>query len=73
MNRILLFVILLFASAELLAQSGTVRGFVYEEESGEPAMFSNIILEGTKIGGVTDVNGFVFISNKLLVEVAWFW
>jgi len=63
MNRILLFVILLFASAELLAQSGTVRGFVYEEESGEPAMFSNIILEGTKIGGVTDVNGFFNLSK----------
>jgi len=63
MNRIVLIVVLLLSSIKLLAQSGTVRGFVYEEESGEPAMFSNIILEGTKIGGVTDVNGFFNLSK----------
>jgi hypothetical protein len=36
---------------------------VYEEDSGEPAMFSNVIIEGTKIGAVTDVNGFFTLSQ----------
>ncbi len=73
MNRLTLFVFVIFSSIELLAQTGTVRGFVYEETSGEPAMFSNVVLEGTKIGGVTDANGFFNLSKvpvgqyKLLV------
>ena len=73
MNRLILFITLIFSSTELLAQTGTVRGFVYEETSGEPAMFSNVVLEGTKIGAVTDANGFFNLSKvpvgqyKLLV------
>ena len=63
MNRLILFVFIIFTSLELLAQTGTVRGFVYEETSGEPAMFSNVILDGTKIGGVTDANGFFNLSK----------
>ena len=63
MNRLILFVFIIFTSLELLAQTGTVRGFVYEENSGEPAMFSNVVLEGTKIGGVTDANGFFNLSK----------
>jgi len=63
MNRLILFVFIIFSSIELIAQTGTVRGFVYEETSGEPAMFSNVVLEGTKIGGVTDANGFFNLSK----------
>lgn len=63
MNRVLLLLVSLFASAQLLAQTGTLRGFVYEEASGEPAMFSNVVLEGTKIGGVTDANGFFNLAK----------
>ena len=63
MNRLILFVFIIFSSLELFAQTGTVRGFVYEETSGEPAMFSNIVLDGTKIGGVTDANGFFNLSK----------
>ena len=47
----------------LLAQTATVRGFVYEEESGEPAMFSNIFLEGTTFGASSDINGYFLISK----------
>lgn len=63
MNRVVLLLVSILVSANLLAQTGTVRGFVYEEESGEPAMFSNVLLEGTKIGGVTDANGFFNLSK----------
>ena len=63
MNRLLFFVLTLLSSVQLFAQVGTVRGFVYEDESGEPAMFSNVVLEGTKIGSVTDANGFFNLSK----------
>jgi hypothetical protein len=45
------------------AQTGTVRGFVYEENSGEPVIFTNAYLEGTDKGGATDINGFFNISQ----------
>lgn len=63
MSRIVILISFLLVTSQLLAQTGTVRGFVYEEESGEPAMFSNILIEGTSIGGVTDVNGFFNLSK----------
>ncbi len=59
--------LLLFASIVSIqitvAQTGTVRGFVYEEDSGEPVIFTNVYLEGTSRGGSTDVNGFFTISQ----------
>lgn len=47
----------------LVAQQGIVRGFIYEEETGEPAIFCNIILVGTTYGASTDINGFFVISK----------
>ncbi len=50
----------------LQAQSGSaiIRGFVYEKESGEPMIFTNVFLEGTTYGAATDINGF-FSINKV--------
>ncbi len=59
----LLLGLILFPSF-ILAQEATIRGFVYEEENGEPAMFSNIFLEGTTFGASSDVNGY-FLINKI--------
>jgi len=47
----------------LQAQSGTVRGFVYEAETGEPVIFTNVYLYKTSIGAVTDVNGYFAITK----------
>ena len=57
----LLFCSLISQSA--LAQTATVRGFVYEKKSGEPIIFTNVILKGTSIGASTDVNGFYSITK----------
>ena len=40
-----------------------IRGFIYEEESGEPAIFSNVFLQGTTYGASTDNNGYFLISK----------
>ncbi|MEO7082321.1 MAG: TonB-dependent receptor, partial [Flavobacteriales bacterium] len=47
-----------------LAQTGTVRGFVYNESSGEPSIFTPVGLRGPTIHGAqTDVNGYFSITK----------
>lgn len=46
-----------------IAQEGIIRGHVYEEKSGEPIIYANVVLEGTNYGTNTDENGlFTFIG-----------
>ena len=45
------------------AQTGTVRGFVYDKGTGEPLIFTNVLLQKTTIGAATDVNGYYSISQ----------
>lgn len=52
-----------FAEGSLFAQGGVIRGFIYEEETGEPAIYCNVVLEGTSFGASTDVNGYFLISK----------
>ncbi len=43
------------------AQTGSVRGFVYAKETGEPMPFASVFLKGTTLGSFTDVNGYYSI------------
>lgn len=43
--------------------SGSVRGFIYNKENGEPVLFSNVFLKGTTIGANSDLNGFFSITK----------
>lgn len=46
------------------SQTGTVRGFVYDEENGEPVPFVNVIVTNTdNIGAPSDENGFFSIPD----------
>ncbi len=45
------------------AQKGTIRGNVFDKDSGEPIMFGNVYLVGSNLGGNTDIDGFFSISN----------
>ena len=45
------------------SQDGAIRGFVYEQKTGEPVIFVNVYLLGTTYGSATDVNGFYTISK----------
>ncbi|MBK7804878.1 MAG: TonB-dependent receptor [Saprospiraceae bacterium] len=56
---ILLFGVIVVGSA----QTGTVRGNIYEKESGNPVIYCNVQLAGTKFGTTTDLDGFFVISN----------
>ena len=45
------------------AQDATIRGFVYESETGEPVIFTNVYLYRTNYGASTDVNGYFTINR----------
>ncbi len=60
---ITLFAILFFSVTALLAQSGSVRGFVYIKKTGEPAIYTNVYLTGTTYGTTSDDNGYFNLSK----------
>lgn len=49
--------------ALLAQQKGTIRGFIYDKQNGEPVLFTPVFLKGTQLGSLTDVNGFYSISD----------
>ena len=64
MPRKLLLLFVLLMSLTIFAQkTGTVKGFIYDKDNGEPVLFTNIFLKGTTFGASTDVNGFFFIDK----------
>ncbi len=64
-SRFLSLLLLLFVitSASVFAQNGAVRGFVYDKESGEPIIFTNVYLYKTSHGAATDENGYFSITR----------
>ena len=63
MKSFFTFFVLFLLSLYAFTQSGTVRGFVYDQENGEPIIFTNVYFKGTTMGAATDVNGFFTITN----------
>ncbi|NLA24995.1 MAG: TonB-dependent receptor [Bacteroidales bacterium] len=62
-KTVLTVIIFSFASTIVLAQTGTVRGFVYDKATGEPCMFANVSIVGTNLGAATDFNGYFSINQ----------
>lgn len=58
-----IFLLLLFGSSIVNAQTGTIKGFVFDAESGEPIIFTNVYLEGSSMGSTSDENGLYVISR----------
>jgi len=48
---------------QVYTQTSNLRGFVYEKETGEPIIFTNVFFYRTTIGAATDVNGYFVISR----------
>ena len=60
---ILLAIALLGTSAFGQKENNDIKGFVYEESTGEPVMFSNVFLKGTTLGCSTNENGYFNITR----------
>ena len=70
MKRIVSFLFLMVSGLCLVAQTGSIRGFVYDKTTGEPIAYGNVILKGTTTGTTTDINGyFVFSKVKAGTQV----
>lgn len=63
MKNFLVILSALFFSVSAYSQTGTIKGFVYDKESGEPVIFTTVQLKGTDIGITTDVNGYYSITK----------
>ena len=57
-------VLLLFLCCCAAMQAQTIKGVLTEDESGEAIPFANVVLDGTRYGNATDINGF-FLINKM--------
>lgn len=63
MRRFLLMVCFLLGVHVLMAQTFTVTGVVTSAEDGEPIVGASILVNGTSLGTVTDIDGKFSISN----------
>jgi len=58
-----LLIFILSITNYVFSQKNELRGFVYDKNTGEPIVFTNVYFEGTTIGSSTDINGFYSISR----------
>ena len=63
MKKNLLLIILISFPLLCWCQTGEIRGFLYDQKTGEPVLFSPVFLKGTQYGVNSDVNGFFSISR----------
>jgi hypothetical protein len=63
MKKLLILIFTIVTTLVSAQTTGSLRGFVYDKETGEPMMFSNVVLENTQIGTTTDVNGYFVLSK----------
>jgi hypothetical protein len=63
MKRPLLIALILLSATLSFSQTGTIKGVVYDQASGEPVIFTNVYLYQTTFGAATDVNGYFIITK----------
>jgi TonB-dependent receptor len=61
-SLLVLLIIIAFQSF-IIAQSGSLRGHVFDKENKEPLVGANIIIQGTSLGAAADLSGSYFIAN----------
>lgn len=63
-ERLLMLLACFFLSMELVwAQTSTVTGIVVSDEDGEPVVGASVLVKGTTLGTVTDIDGKFSIGN----------
>ncbi len=59
----LFYILLLGSSSIMYAGTGTIRGMITDISTGEALIGANVILKGTTIGSITDLDGLYSIEN----------
>jgi hypothetical protein len=73
--RVLVFALFFtFATKHVTAQTCTIKGVLYQKQTGEPMLYTIVQLQGTNYGAQTDVNGNFVITEipagKYVIVVA---
>ncbi len=63
LQKILPFLVVLFAFSAAIGQTGTISGIVKDKSTGETLPGANVIIKGTITGGVTDFDGRYVIEK----------
>jgi hypothetical protein len=58
-----LFFLLLLGAQMLQAQTGDIRGFVYDKATGEPLIGASVGILGSKNATATDIEGFYALAK----------
>ncbi len=53
--------LVLLSLSQTVAQTGTIKGFVYDASTGQPMPLATVSIAGTNLGVVTDPDGFFMI------------
>ncbi len=61
--KIRLTLLLSLLTSLCFSQTGDLRGFVYEEATSEPSIYTSVYLKGTTYGAQTNLDGFFSISK----------
>ncbi|HWA32678.1 MAG TPA: TonB-dependent receptor, partial [Cyclobacteriaceae bacterium] len=57
MRKVFTSILVLFSACFAIAQTGTIKGTIKDEKTGEPMIGANVVIEGTTTGGSTDIEG----------------
>lgn len=57
LTKVFSVLLILLTGVQLMAQTGTIRGTVYDEATGETILFANVLITGTTDGTSTDLDG----------------
>jgi hypothetical protein len=63
MSRFYTLLLFLFGISTVFAQSGIIRGFVFDKQTGEPIVSAIVQLQENRQGAYTDDRGFYSINN----------
>ncbi len=63
MKRNLLLMCLLALGSMAMAQTGTIKGRVLDQDTNEALIGANAVISGTTIGATTDIDGYFTIDN----------
>ncbi len=61
--QLCIYCLAVLASFTAQAQTGKVRGFVYDKTDDQPIPFANAVIDGTTLGAVANDDGYFVISN----------
>ena len=55
---VILIVFFAFFASTVFGQTGEIRGFIYNKNGGEPILYATIKVKNTKLGTISDENGY---------------